>query len=110
MLVPELFPFIKLVSGDVKTLAEALQGRNVQEGFRKDAENEEKSVAGIGDDQVRKDGMSMSAGTTDESENGNLHGNRDTMDKVDDPAAIVGMDLAVTVGAADRTGLLFWTE
>lgn len=94
----------------MKTFAEALQRRNAQEGFRKNAENEEKTVAGIGDDQVRKDGMSMSAGSTDEPEDGNLHGNRGTMDKVDDPAAIVGMDLAVTVGAADRTGLLFRTE
>ena len=44
MLLKELLPFIQLVSGNAETFTEALQGRNVQEGFCQDTKDKEKAI------------------------------------------------------------------
>ncbi len=110
MLLKELLPFIKLVSGDAEPFTEALQGRNVQEGFCQDAEDKEKAIAGIRDDHVREDRMGMSTALSGQTEDSNFCSDGYPADKINDPAPIIGMDLAIERRATDRTGLLFWAE
>lgn len=110
MLLKELLPFIKLVSGDAEPFTEALQGRNVQEGFCQDAEDKEKAIAGIRDDHVREDCMGMSTALAGQTEDSNFCSDGYPADKINDPAPIIGMDLAIERRATDRTGLLFWAE
>ena len=110
MLLKELLPFIKLVSGDAEPFTEALQGRNVQEGFCQDAEDKEQAIAGLRDDHVREDRMGMSTALAGQTEDSNFCSDGYPADKINDPAPIIGMDLAIERRATDRTGLLFWAE
>lgn len=110
MLLKELLPFIKLVSGDAEPFTEALQGRNVQEGFCQDAKDKEKAIARIRDDQVREDRMGMPTALAGQTEDSNLCSDGYPADKVNDPAPIIGMNLAIERGTTDRTSLLFRAE
>lgn len=110
MLLKELLPFIKLVSGDAEPFTEALQGRNVQEGLCQYAKDKEKAIAGIRDDHVREDRMGMSTALAGQTEDSNFCSDGNPADKVNDPAPIIGMNLAIERGATDRTGLLFRAE
>lgn len=110
MLLKELLPFIKLVSGDAEPFTEALQGKNVQEGFCQDAKDKEKAIARIRDDQVREDRMGMPTALAGQTEDSNLCSDGYPADKVNDPAPIIGMNLAIERGTTDRTSLLFRAE
>ena len=110
MLLKELLPFIQLVSGNAETFTEALQGRNVQEGFCQDTKDKEKAIAGIRDDQVREDRMGMSTALAGQTKDSHFCSDGYPTDKVNDPASIIGMDLAMERGATVRTGLLFRAE
>ena len=59
----ELQPPAQLGKGDGEAFAELLHGGKVQEILRQDTEEEEQTVTGVGDDEIREDGMGMAAGT-----------------------------------------------
>ena len=106
----DLFPFIELVPGNAEAFTEGLNGRTVQESFRQDTEDKKEAITGIGDDHIREDGMGMPAAYADQPEDRDFLCDGFPMDKIDDAAAIVSMDMAVAGGTADRAGLPFGTE
>ena len=95
---------VQLGKGDGETPAESLYRRKVQEILCQDTEDEEQAVAGIGDDEIREDGMGMAAGT-DEAHDAEAVADRDTTYKVDQGTAVIGMDAAGTPGPTAGTGL-----
>ena len=106
----DLVPFIELVPGNAEAFTEGLNGRTAQESFCQDTEDEEKAIARIGDDHIRKDGMGVPAAFTDQPEDRDFLYDGLSMDKIDDAAAIVSMDVAVAGGGADGAGLPFGAE
>lgn len=95
----------ELVHGYPEAFTEAFQGGNAQEGLRKDTEDKEKAVTAVRDDGVRQDGMGMATTATDQAEDGYFRKDGDAMDKVDDSASIIRMDMAVPGGATGGAGL-----
>ena len=106
----DLFPFIELVPGNAEAFTEGLNGRTVQESFRQDTEDKKEAITGIGDDHIREDGMGVPAAFADQPEDRDFLYNGFPMDKIDDAAAIVRMDMAVAGGTADGAGLPFGAE
>ncbi len=110
MLGKDLFPFIKLVPGNAEAFTEGLDGRTVQESFRQDTEDKKEAITGIGDNHIREDGMGVPAAFADQPEDRDFLYNGLPMDKIDDAAAIVRMDMAVAGGTANGAGLRFRAE
>ena len=54
--------------------------------------------------------MGVSAAFTDQPQDGDIHLHCPALYEVNDPPAIVGMDMAVSGRTAEVTGLLFRTE
>ena len=104
------FSFIELVPGNAEAFTEGLDGRTVQESFRQDTEDKKEAITGIGDDHIREDGMGMPAAYADQPEDRDFLCDGFPMDKIDDAAAIVSMDMAVSGGIADGAGLPFGAE
>ena len=110
MLGKDLFPFIELVPGNAEAFTEVLNGRTAQESFRQDTEDKKEAIAGIGDNHIREDGMGVPAAFADQPEDRDFLYDGFPMDKIDDAAAIVRMDMAVAGGTADGAGLPFGAE
>ena len=70
----------------------------------------EMAIARIRDEQIREDGMGVPAAFADQPEDCDFLYDGLPMDKIDNAAAIVSMDMAVAGGTADRAGLPFGTE
>ena len=100
---------VQLGKGDGETPAESLYRRKVQEILCQDTEDEEQAVAGIGDDEIREDGMGMAAGT-DEAHDAEAVADRGTTYEIHQGTAIIGMDAAGTPGPTAGTGLQFRAE
>ena len=81
----------------------------MQEILRQDTEDEEQAVAGVGDDEVREDGMGMAAGT-DEPHNTETVADRGTVYEVHQGAVIIGMDLAGPLYSTAGAGLQLGAE
>ena len=101
-----LFPFIKLIPGNAEAFTESLNRRAAEESFCQDTEDKEKAIARIGDDHIRKDSMGVPAAFADQPEDRDLLYDGLSMDKINDAAAVVSMDVAVARGTADGAGLL----
>ena len=100
---------MQLGKGDGETPAEALYSREVQEILCQDTEDEEQAVAGIGDDEIREDGMGMAAGA-DEAKDAEAVSDRGAIYEIHQGTVIIGMDLAVACCPAEGTGLQLGTE
>ena len=61
-------PFEKLVLGDSKSFAELFDGVKSCKVFPEDAQDKEQAVAGVRDDDIRKDSMCMAAAVTEDPE------------------------------------------
>lgn len=92
-------PFTDLIRSLV---AEGTCGQHLKE--------EGKTVAGIGNDAVRKDRMRVPASRADHPQHANLCHSRDAADEVDDPTGIVGMNPASPFRLTAWTGLLLRSE
>ena len=97
-------PAAQLGKGDGEALTEPLHGRQTQEILRQDTEEEEQAIAGVGDDEVREDGMGMAAGT-DEAHDAEAVADRGTTYEIHQGTAITGMDAAGPPGPTAGTGL-----
>lgn len=95
---------MQLGKGDGETFTKFLCCGEMQEILRQDTEDEEQAVAGVGDDEVREDGMGMAAGT-DEPHNTETVADRGTVYEVHQGAVIIGMDLAVPLYSTAGAGL-----
>ena len=98
-------PFEKLVLGDPISFAELFNGVKTCKVFPEDAQDKEQTVAGVRDDDIRKDGMCMVTAVTEDSEHTKIRFLLCAGPKVDDGSAIVVMDVAVSGTPADGTGL-----
>ncbi|KAI4450499.1 hypothetical protein C823_005036 [Eubacterium plexicaudatum ASF492] len=81
----------------------------VQEILCQDTEDEEQAVAGIGDDEIREDGMGMAAGT-DEAKDAEAVSDRGAVYEIHQGTVIIGMDLAAARCPAEGTGLQLGAE
>ena len=98
-------PFEKLVLGDPISFAELFNGVKTCKVFPEDAQDKEQTVAGVRDDDIRKDGMCMATTVTEDPEDAEIRFFLCAGPKVDDGSAIVVMDVAVSGTPADGTGL-----
>ena len=98
-------PFEKLVLGDSISFAELFNGVKTCKVFPEDAQDKEQTVAGVRDDDIRKDSMCMAAAVTEDPEDAEIRFFLCTGPKVDDGSAVVVMDVAVSGASADGTGL-----
>ena len=98
-------PFEKLVLGDSKSFAELFDGVKSCKVFPEDAQDKEQAVAGVRDDDIRKDGMCMATAVTEEPQDTEIRFFLSAGLKVDDGSAVVVMDVAVSGAPADGTGL-----
>lgn len=109
MVMPHGKPVIKLVAGDEKTFTDTLRSIKSRKVLRKNTEDKEQSVSGIGNDKIREDCMCMPTGA-DEPCNTEFMTDRFCIDKVGNGTAIISMDMAGTLSAAAWTGSDFRTE
>ena len=100
-------PFEKLVFGDSISFAELLNGGKSCKVFPEDAQDKEQTVAGVRDDDIRKDGMCMVAAVTEDPEDTEIRFLLCAGAEVNDGSAVVAMDVAVSGAPADGTGLKF---
>ena len=100
-------PFEKLVLGDFKSFAELFDGVKSCKEFPEDAQDKEQTVAGVRDDDIRKDGMCMVAAVTEDPEHTKIRFLLCAGLEVNDGSAVVVMDVAVSGASADGTGLKF---
>ena len=105
----EIQPAAQLGKGDGKALAELFHSGKMQEILRQNAEEEEQAIAGVGDDEVREDGMGMAAGT-DEAQDAEAVADGGTAHEVHQGSVIVGMDPAGALCPTAGTGLQFGPE
>ena len=105
----EIQPAAQLGKGDGEAFAEPFHSGKAQEILRQDTEEEEQAIAGVGDNEVREDGMGMAAGT-DEAHDAEAVADRGTTYEVHQGTAIIGMDAAGTPGPTAGTGLQLRAE
>ena len=65
-------PFEKLVLGDPIPFTELFDGVKTCKVFPEDAQDKEQTVAGVRDDDIRKDGMCMVAAVTEDLEDAEI--------------------------------------
>lgn len=80
------------------------------EVLAKNKEYEEQAVAGVWDDDIRKDGMGMLTAVTEYTHDAEILFLLLTVLKVDDGSAVVIVDVTVPGTTADGTGLQFWLK
>ena len=98
-------PFEKLVLGDFKSFAELFDGVKSCKEFPEDAQDKEQTVAGVRDDDIRKDGMCMVTAVTEDPEDAEIRFFLSAGLEVDDGSAVVVMDVAVSFASTGGTGL-----
>lgn len=110
MFIPKGNPLIKLFHRDRKAFTESHSGVQPHEVFSQCTKDKEKTISGVGDDEVRKDSMSMPAATTEDPCDTQVILSRSSIPEVNDVSAVIRMDPASAVGITDRTGLEFSPE
>lgn len=104
-----LQPAAQLRKGDREAFAELFDRGKAQEILGEDAQDEEQAIAGVWDDQVREDGMGMTAGT-DDTEDTKIMSDNGSGRKVNEGPAVVSMDAAGAFLSAGGTGLKLRAE
>lgn len=102
-------PAVKQLWGNGETFTEFFHGSRAQEIHSQDMEEEEQAVRRIGDDEVRKDGMGMSAGTN-ETEDADTVPDWFSIQEINQRTVIIGMDGAGALDATAGAGLQFRAE
>ena len=102
-------PPVQLGGGDGEPFTEPLHGGQAQEILRQDTQDKEKAIAGVGDDEIRQDGVGMAAGT-DKAQDAEAVADGSAGHEVHQGTVIVGMDPAGALCPAAGTGLQFKAE
>lgn len=100
-------PFEKLVPGDSISFTELLNGVKTCKVFPENAQDKEQAVAGVRNDDIRKDGMCMVTAVTEDPEDAEIRFLFCAGDEIYNGSAVVVMDVAVSGAPADGTGLKF---
>lgn len=98
---------MELLQGDIKVLTEMLDGMKPRKVFTQDKEDEEQTVAGIGDDDIRKDGMGMHTAVAEYTHDAEILFLLSAGSEVNDGSAIIIVDMTVSGTSTDGTGLEF---
>ena len=102
-------PAVKQLRGNGEMFTEFFHGSRAQEIHSQDMEEEEQAVRGIRDNEVRQDGMGMSAGTN-ETEDADTVPEWFSTQEINQGTVIISMDGAGAPGTTTGTGLQFRTE
>lgn len=100
-------PFEKLVLGNPISFTELFDGVKFCKVLPEDAQDKEQAVAGVRDDDIRKDGMRMAAAVTEDPEHTEIRFLLCAGLEVNDRSAVVIMDMAVSGAPTDGAGLQF---
>ena len=98
---------IELSGRKGKAFAQFLNRIQVHEIFTKDAQEKEQTVGTVRDDEIRKDGMGRATAVTDTAKDGGLMPDTFSTNEVDQIPFIVTVDMEISGGTTDRTGLKF---
>lgn len=107
--VPQAQPLIELIPGNGKALTEAFHGRTAGKVLGQDAQKKEQPISRIRNDEIRKDGMG-SAAVADQAQDDQITFDRRSIYEINNPSAIVGVDMAIPFYATAGTGFQFRTE
>lgn len=91
MFLKEMVPPVEHRMGDGKPQAEMFDGIEAHQVFGNDPEDEEDTISSVRNDQIRKDGMGMTA-FTDDSCYPDLMINSIAPDEIDQVSIVRGMD------------------
>ena len=105
MQLPKRDPFAELVFRYIISFTDLFNCMKMGEELSKDAKNEEQAIAGIRNDNVRQNSMSMLAAVAEYTHDAEIILDRSTMTKVNDSSFVVVMDVTSTLCFADWTGL-----
>ena len=92
------------------SFTELFEGKTTCKALSKKAQRKEQAVAGIRDDDIRKNGVGVPAAVTENPHHTEVGLFSFTCLEVNDGAAIVVVDVTVTGASADRTGLKLWLK
>lgn len=94
---------MELLQGDIKALTELFDGMESCEVFPQDKEDEEEAVAGIRDNDIRKDGMGMFTAFAEYTQDAEMLFVLFAGQKVNDGSVIIIVNVAVSGTSTDRT-------
>lgn len=100
---PESQPFMELFFRDVKALTELFDGMESGEVFPQDKEDEEQAVAGIRDNDIRKDSMGMLTAVAEYAHDAEILFLLSVGQEVNDGSAIIIVDVTVSGTSTDGT-------
>ena len=92
------------------SFTELFDGKTTCKVLSQKTQNEEQAVAGIRDNDIRKNGVGMLTAVTENPHHTKVGRFSLTCLEVNDGAAIVVVDVTVTGTSADRTALKFWLK
>ena len=79
----------------------------MHEIFTKDAEDKEQTVGTVRDDEIRKDGMGRATAVAGAAKDRDIMPYTFSAGKVDQISFVVTVDMEISSGTTDRTGLKF---
>ena len=100
---PESQPFMELFFRDIKALTELFDGMKPRKVLPQDKEYEEETVAGIGNDDIRKDSMGVFTAVTEYAHDAEILFLFSARQEVNDGSAIIIVDVAVSGTSTDGT-------
>ena len=100
---PESQPFMELFFRDIKALTELFDGMESGEVFPQDKEYEEQAVAGIRDNDIRKDSMGMLTAFAEYTHDAEVLFLLSAGQEVNDGSAIITVDVTVSGTSTDGT-------
>ena len=101
--LPESQPFMELFFRDIKALTELFDGMESGEVFPQDKEYEEQAVAGIRDNDIRKDSMGMLTAVAEYTHDAEILFLLSAGQEVNDGSAIIIVDVTVSGTSTDGT-------
>ena len=96
---------MELLFRDIKALTELFDSMNPGEVFPQDTKDEKQTVAGIRDNDIRKDGMGMFTAFAEYTRDAEMLFLLSARQEVNDGSAIIIVDMAVSGTSTDRTCL-----
>lgn len=108
--IPQFKPFVKQALRNAESFTELFYRAKGGKVLPKETQNKEQAETGVRDDDIGKNGMSVLAAVTEDSENTEISGSLLSGIEINDGTSVVVMDMAVPGAVADGTGLQFRAE
>lgn len=107
---PKFKPFVKQVLRNAEAFTELLYGAKVCKVLPQKTQNKEQAEAGVRDDDIGKNCVSVLTTITEDSEDAEICFGLLPGIKVNDGTPVVVMDMAIPSAVTDGTGLQFRAE